>query len=530
MSLVSVWHNPILMHTQRQSARVQRLPWVILASLVTITLLVAAIGGLAAENNDPAEVGMMLFNAFFGMAACVVTVAGAGFAGHGISSEFQGRTWETLLLTGMSPRRILVGKFFSALGNVLLYLVALAPVSALAFLFGGVSALEVAVAFVFLGALSALAAALGLAVSSAVPQFGAVVAVLSAMLAYLLVGIVVGFAGLVLVNAFFPSAHASSAIWWPAVLVRAPLDPHYVLYACCLPALAFGLATWLSFELAVAQVLEIGHDRYYFWKRALFVSMLLVSAWLAACQLVAKDERELTVVTVIGLSLHLAMAPALFIFVADDTYASRRARHELASAGALRRLLGPSVLRGAVLFLVVWMLGMLATSGIAAARLTTLSAPAQRPLELVLFNLVVIPFVLANAGMLVWFRVARYSPLTTRILVAVVDLAVIAAPWVLYAIAGGIASDSQALRVLAAPSPFYFFTMLRAVEPGAAAGDTTWVVGAGLVVAATYVALAMVFFALAAKRTRTALQAEIAYQRDVDQRLADEDAAALEAS
>ena len=147
-----------------------------------------------------------------------------------------------------------------------------------------------------------------------------------------------------------------------------------------------------------------------------------------------------------------------------------------------------------------------------------------------LFNVVVIPFALANAGLLVFLRTTRYSPLTTRILVAVVDVGVVAAPWVLYAIGGGISGNDRTMRVLAAPSPFYFFTMVSAVAPYKQGDDATLTVGAGVFVAVVYVLLAMLFFARAAARTRKAFHAELAYQRDVDQRLADEDAAPAEAS
>lgn len=530
MSLARAWQNPILMRTQRQGARLQRSPWIILAALVIVTLLVAAVGGLAAETGDPAAVGTLLYNVFFVVSAGLVAVVGAGLAGQGLSSEFQGRTWEALLLTGMTPRRVLAGKFLSALANVLLYLAALAPVSAVAFLFGGVSALEVAFAFVFLVALAVLAVSFGLAVSSAAPQYGTVLAVLGAL------GFVYGgaklfaFDDVTMANVLWPSLHLQSPVWWPAVVVRAPFDAQYVMYAWVLPIAAFALPTWLAFELAVAHVLEVGQDRYFAWKRALFVSMLVTTALVGGCLWVAQDEARATITTVIGLGLQLGFSAALAVLVADDVYPFRRARHELLGQRALRRLMGPSVLRSSVLFLLVWMVTLLLISAAGAIQMARYGAPARRTLELALLDVVVIPFALATAGLLVLLRTGRCSPLITRILVLVTHVGVVAAPWVLYAIAGGMQGGNHALRVLAAPSPFYFFTMLGAVEPYSDRSDSALLLGAGVFVAIVYVVLAMTAFAVAARRTRTAFEAEIAYQYDIDQRLAAEDMTASEAS
>ena len=165
MSVGNVWQNPILLRTQRQSARLQRTPWIVLTLVVALTLLVASVGGIAAESGDPAAVGTGVFAVFFSMASFFVTTIGAFLGGHALSSEHQGRTWEMLLLTGLTPRRIVTGKLVSALANVLFYLVALSPISAVAFLFGGVGAIEMLFGFVFLVALAALSVAFGLAVA-----------------------------------------------------------------------------------------------------------------------------------------------------------------------------------------------------------------------------------------------------------------------------------------------------------------------------------------------------------------------------
>jgi len=88
--------------------------------------------------------------------AFVVTVVGPAIAANSIASEREGRTWEAVLLTGLSPKDITRGKFLAAFTTICLYVVVLAPVGALSFLFGGVTATEVIVAFAFLVMLAGL--------------------------------------------------------------------------------------------------------------------------------------------------------------------------------------------------------------------------------------------------------------------------------------------------------------------------------------------------------------------------------------
>ena len=159
--------NAIWMREMRQSARLARTPWILLVLVLAPALLLSTIGGLAASSStSPAELGGMLFQTFFSLAYFVVVISGPWLAANGIAAEREGRTWEAVLLTGMTPKEIARGKFLAAYTAMALYIVALAPVGALSFLFGGVTAGEVVIAFVFLFLLAALAVAFGLAVSS----------------------------------------------------------------------------------------------------------------------------------------------------------------------------------------------------------------------------------------------------------------------------------------------------------------------------------------------------------------------------
>ncbi|PMU64969.1 ABC transporter permease, partial [Pseudomonas sp. FW215-L2] len=80
----------------------------------------------------------------------VVTLVGPAVAANSIASEREGKTWEAVLLTGLTPKNIARGKFMAAYTTIAIYIVVLAPVGALSFLFGGVTATDVVTAFAFL--------------------------------------------------------------------------------------------------------------------------------------------------------------------------------------------------------------------------------------------------------------------------------------------------------------------------------------------------------------------------------------------
>src|SRR6185369_2428509 len=158
--------NPVWMRELRQSARLQRTPVILMTITVAVALLICSVGGIASVTAEPAKVGVGIFHTFFSLAFALVTWLGPAVAASTIAGEKNGRTWEALALTGLSPARIARGKFLAAYTYLGLYLVMLAPVGALPFLFGGVTATEVILAFFCCFVFAALAVAFGLALSS----------------------------------------------------------------------------------------------------------------------------------------------------------------------------------------------------------------------------------------------------------------------------------------------------------------------------------------------------------------------------
>src|ERR1019366_6218047 len=230
--------NAIWMREMRQSARLARRPWVLFALTLTLGLLMCSIGGLAAASDTtPATIGGALFQVFFSIAYLVVVLVGPAVAANGVASEREGRTWEAVLLTGLRPKDVARGKFMAAYTTIALYIVVLAPVGALSFLFGGVTATEVVVAFVFLFLVAGLTVAFGLAVSSLMSSLrGAIVVTL--MLAILIGPVlyfIFGFGASFGIHKLWNEVPEAFPIWLPLAYSRGTLGLEYVLLLLAVP-------------------------------------------------------------------------------------------------------------------------------------------------------------------------------------------------------------------------------------------------------------------------------------------------------
>src|SRR5690606_23067860 len=214
--------NPVWIRELKQSARLPRTPVILAVVTGMVTLLIASIGGVLSVTAEPAQVGAGVFHTFFSLAFAIVTTVGPAVAATTIASEKSGRTWEALLLTGLSPAAIARGKFLAAFTYVSLYVVMLAPVGALAFLFGGVTPAEVLLAFAVLLLIASLSVAFGLAVSSKLSTPAASILVTLfvglplAMVVYGLGGVALSFA----VHELWPAVTGGAPVWLPTAYVR----------------------------------------------------------------------------------------------------------------------------------------------------------------------------------------------------------------------------------------------------------------------------------------------------------------------
>ena len=496
--------NPVWMRELRQAARLQRTPVILAVLTGMMTLLMASIGGVASVSGEPAAVGVALFQTFFSLAFCVVTWVGPAVAASTIASERGGHTWEALLLTGLGPATIARGKFAASLSYITLYIVMLAPVGALPFLFGGVTATEVMAAFVLLFLFAVLSVAFGLSISSkfSSPAVAIVVTLLIAVplsiAVYLLGGVGLSFA----VHELWPGVARGTPVWLPTAYVRADFGLDYAAFLVVAPVALIALPAWFLYEVTVANMSGVSDDRSSGLRRWFLVCTPLLAAcavipsWLAP-----SDEWVAVVIAMCVLWVHLLFCT--FVFMGEPLGPSRRVRlhWDREGAGRLRRYFGPGLLRAVSLLLGLGLLclGAQLLAGSALELWRGGVSSRNDAMKLVVFGGYQIAFLIFVMGLAAWTRARARSATAPRLILLGILFLTIVGPWIAVAIAG-IVSDSSAAVVVAAPSPTYAFRMISAFDP--TEPHRKLVLSAGAACAAAWALLGAGLLGAAALRTR----------------------------
>jgi len=449
--------NPVWVREMKQSARLTRTPFILLAVTLLATLIIGSVGGALVASTIPATVGVVLFHTFFSLAFFVVTMAGPAVAANSFAAEREGKTWEALQLTGLPPGVIARGKFLSAYTSVALYIVMMAPVGAMAFLFGGVTATETVAAFVWLFVIAGLSVAFGMAISSKMESLrGAILVTL--FLALMLVPtvyMVAGVGGSVVAHEIWPLIPEAHPVWLPQAYARAPLGWEYLGALVAAPLVLVTLPGWFLYEATVANLTSITDDRSTGLRRWFLVSTATLSA--SACVLIsAVPSKERGAAALICYSLFfLYLAACVFVFQGEPVGPSRRVKlnWQTRQTGALGRALGPGVMPAARAMLLAGGGGVAAISATTAAALIG----GGKSSDLVALGVVAAYgscFFLFLVGFGSWLRVRTGAPGLSRILLVVVLFFAAVGPWVLAAMTGAITKGSRDM-LIAAPSPFY---------------------------------------------------------------------------
>ena len=515
--------NPVWMRELKQAARLQRTP--IILSVVTgmMTLLICSVGGVASTTAEPAKVGVGIFHTFFSLAYAVVTWIGPAVAANTIAGERSGRTWEALQLTGLGPRRIARGKFLAAYTYICLYIVMLVPVGALPFLFGGVTASEVLLAFLILFLLAALAVAFGLSVSAKFQSPAA--AIIVTLLVALPVSLAVyGAAGVGLSYAAheqWPGVPGGPPVWLPTAYVRADFGLPYCVFLLLLPALSALIPAWLFYESAVANMGSASDDRS---TRLRVWFLTAMPALTAAVALVTWLSRDFSVIYPGGALLWCFGCFGAFLFSGEPLGPSLRVLADWQRHGtpALTRSLGPGVLRACVLLLL-----LTAASLIANACLGVLRAKTRADEDAVLaFHGYALAFFGFVVGFTAWARARATSAGTPRLLLATALFFAFVGPWIAMAVAGLITSQHDRAMLMAGPSPSFAVTMVQAAS--AVGPDTGLILATGSACAAAWALIGVGLFAVAGARIRTRLSAEHSARAALQHAFEAEDAGALQ--
>ena len=512
--------NPVWMRELRGAARLQRTPVILAVITGMMTLLVCSVGGVAAMSSEPARVGTWLYHTFFSLTYALVTWMGPAVASTTIAAERSGRTWEALELTGLGPANVARGKFLASLTYVSLYLVMLAPVGALPFLFGGVTALEILLAFVLLGVFAVLSVAFGLAMSSKMGSPAVailatlLVSVLCSIAAYIGLGVALSNAA----NDLWPGVVASAPVWLPTAYARADFGAEYVALLLLLPFVLVAVPAWLFYEITIANMASASDDRSTRLRLWTLVSTPGLTIAMVGCGVAFRDEDWFLYGAA---ALFMLCVFEAFLFAGEPLGPSRRVEVHWQREGvsAVRRFVGPGVISACVtlMLLALGCFGLLALTGF-----VVVSDVAER-VALVSLAGYAGAFTLFVTGFAAWTRARAGSAGVPRVLLLGALFLAFVGPYIAMAIAGVSGSGNRAMLV-AAPSPIYAFHMVKeahditVLASGAVSSDPERdaTLLAGAVCAGAWALIGLGLLAVAAARVRARRHAEKAQRETLE--------------
>lgn len=116
------------------------------------------------------EIGRILFMGIVGIELMLIIFIAPAFTSGAITGERERMTYDLLRTTLLPSPSFVIGKLESALGYVLLLLLAAVPLQSIAFLFGGVSEQELILSFVILAVTAVALGTVGIFFSAIAPR------------------------------------------------------------------------------------------------------------------------------------------------------------------------------------------------------------------------------------------------------------------------------------------------------------------------------------------------------------------------
>lgn len=293
--------NPILLKELRATFRTNLFVRFLYLVTGAIAMCVLAIGAVIASGElPPATVGQVLFQLFLGAGLFVIFLVAPGYASASITAEREQETWESLELSGMTAWRVVWGKLAACYASIALVLVALSPVVGIAFLFGGVSPVQVLVGFGSLLLVLVPAVAHGVAISARLRSTR--LAIVLATVTFFPIGLFGVFLMVLLgdeVRSAWGIGMAGPFFYTEAFATRADEWDTWA-YLGAAPLWAIGMPVWFLLATAVAGVRPAAEDRakpMKLWAIVMTITSLPAAALLVSAQASSRDAGEWGVVT-----------------------------------------------------------------------------------------------------------------------------------------------------------------------------------------------------------------------------------------
>jgi ABC-2 type transport system permease protein len=128
----------------------------LMSGFATLLYLLYTTGMRTSASAAAGEIGRVLFMGIVGIELLLIIFIAPAFTAGAITGERERQTYDLLRTTLLASPSFVIGKLESALGYILLLLLAAIPLQSIAFLFGGVSETEIILSFIIL-AVSAVA-------------------------------------------------------------------------------------------------------------------------------------------------------------------------------------------------------------------------------------------------------------------------------------------------------------------------------------------------------------------------------------
>lgn len=295
--------NPILLKEMRVLLRTPLFVRGLFVGTAAVAILILSIGGIAAgESAVASEIGMVTFSAFVGLSfvACFFFQVAASTS---ITLEREGKTFESVLLTGMSSWRFVLGKFQANFVVFSLVFVSISPVLGLVFLFGGVGVSHVLLALLYVSLTLAFAVALGIFVSAQAGSTRTSVG-LSLGLGGLGFWILFSVAGSMIALASFATLGGGTANNFfnePFATVSEILFTlEGLLFLVLFPINTLGLLTSGALLLATKRLASQAEDRFVGLRLWSAVSALSILVWLGIVIVLSSGDPDFTPIAVSG--------------------------------------------------------------------------------------------------------------------------------------------------------------------------------------------------------------------------------------
>lgn len=521
--------NPILVKELRVAFRTPL--FVVFLSLATalVGILVLGVGTTAAAGSvPPAEVGQILFQLFFSAAFVIVPSVARLHASTMLTNEKELRTYESLILSGMTPPRIVYGKFAASYSAMFIVLVALSPIGGVAFLFGGISPWHVVLAFVLVLLAMAPEVAFGIAVSSRLPTTWLAILVSLGVLLFLGVGVypllgpMWGFGELAKTEW---GIGMTGPFWFTEALTSRTFELDTWLFVVVLPLYVFLMPTWFLLNSAIAGVTPPGEDRSSRFKIWALVVLLGLFVLVGGTPLVTADAETSGGISIaVGIVGWCVLAFLPFVFMNEPLLRPRRFVEKM-KVSSLYRMFAPVGPGAAPTLRFTGLLALFGSMGLVVAaavpRHIKFIADAKEMLEADLGLIVLgaggLAMLLFISGMGAYLRLLLKSGIAARVLTLAVMFFLVVVPFIV-----ALAIDVNSMDRLDDDFPIVMYIdpiapMIVAVN---VASDNMGVLEgfAVLVPSSLYGLFGVLFWGLVEARARQAKKADDQLRRSRDEK------------